>query len=189
MKKLLYIILLTPFFPACVTFKQFDDKAKDARDAGREAFIERANGEVVAGKTLTHKNHHGYDASLVRQTNNKNAFKIDGVGYNDSDVVVFQDQHAYHKRWKDIYLIRLVKGKIDLYYFDDMTPGGQGRTTNFFFQKGNEPISGVGVGVLRAAVKDNPQALKKLNGYYPKDRYMNQLNVEKLTDVVKTYDQ
>ena len=82
-------------FMACVTFKQFDNRAKAARETNYEASIIKKDGTVITGKTFKHKNYDAYDPNLVRVTNSNNAFTIDGNKYNDSDVVIFQDKKAY----------------------------------------------------------------------------------------------
>lgn len=196
--------LVCAFFSSCVTFKQFDNRAKSARETSYETSIIRKDGKVITGETLKHKNHDPYDPNLVRVTNNDNALIIDGKKYNDSDVVVFQDKKAFHKRFGNIFLIRLVKGKINLYYFDDTgydktytfysggpttTTSTSNRKSTFFFEKENDKILPIGISDLKIAVKDNQQALSKLNSYYPKDSYKKELNIEKLVSVIETYNQ
>lgn len=159
---------------------------------------------MITGETLKHQNYDPYDANLVRVTNSDNAFTLDGKKYNDSDVVVFQDKKAFHKRFNNIYLIRLVKGKINLYYFDktgydktySFNNGGpttvtstNNRKSTYFFEKENNKIFPIGISDLKNAVKDNQQALNKLNSYYPKDSYSKELNIEKLVSVIEMYNQ
>jgi hypothetical protein len=42
---------------------------------------------------------------------------------------------------------------------------------------------------LREAVKDNANALNQLNDSFPKDHYVKNLNVDKLTAVINLYNQ
>lgn len=188
---------------SCVTFKQFDNKAKSAREQNYEASIITNDGTMITGKTLKHKNYDSYDPNLVRVINRDNALSLDGKNYNDSNVVIFQDKKAFRKRYNNVFLIRLVKGKINLYYFDETgysktttftngptrTSSTNNRRTTFFFEKENNNISPIGIKELRNAVKDNPTALNKLNSYYPKDSYLRELNIEKLVSVVRTYNE
>jgi hypothetical protein len=195
-----FLIFLT--YSSCVTFKQFDSRAKTARETGYEASIIKSDGEIITGKTLKHKNYDPYDGNLVRVINSDNAFIIDGKKYSDNDVIAFQDKKAFHKRLKDEFLIRLVKGKINLYYFDqtgyDKTyTFSHGPTTvnsinkrrsSFYFEKEDNKILPIGIANLKNAVKDNQQAITKLNSYYPKDSYVKELNIEKLVSVIEIYN-
>lgn len=197
-----FAFLVCLAYSSCVTFKQFDKRAKAAREADYEASIIKKDGEVITGKALKHKDHDPYDPNLVRVTNNNNALSIDGKTYNDSNVVGFQDKKAFHKRFDNIFLVRLVKGKMNLYYFDNTgysktytfsngptsVNSSSNRRSTFFFDKGNNKILPIGIRELRNAVKDNPVALKKLNSYYSKDSYSKELNIEKLVSVVETYN-
>ncbi len=138
----------------------------------------------------------------MRVINKNDAFTLDGKQYNDSDIVAFQDKHAYHKRHQDQYLNRLVKGRINLYYFDKTsykktytyTSGptkinsASTRVSYFYFDKDNGDISIIGIPELRNAVKDKPEILSKLNAYYPKDTYAKELDIEKLVAVVEGYN-
>ncbi len=202
--KFFLAFLICATYCSCVTFKQFDNRAKAARETNYEASIIKKNGTVITGETLKHKNYDPYDPNLVRVTNSDNALTIDGKKYNDSDVVVFQDKKAFHKRFNNIYLIRLVKGKINLYYFDNTgydktytfhssgpttTTSTNNRKSTFFFEKEDNKIFPIGISDLKNAVKDNQKALTKLNSYYPKDSYAKELNIEKLVSVVETYNQ
>ncbi len=188
---------------SCVTFKQFDNRAKASREDFYAASIIKKDGTTITGQTLKHKNYDPYDPNLVRVTNNDNALTLDGKKYNDSNVVAFQDKKAFHKRFNNVYLIRLVKGKINLYYFDNTgydktyTYSGGGTSINstnnrkstFFFEKEKDKIFTIGISELKNAVKDNAQVLKKLNSYYPKDAYSKELNIEKLVSVIEAYNQ
>ena len=201
--KSFYFILMVFLFSSCVTFKQFDSKAKDARDPNYESFIMKKDGKVISGKTLKHKNYDSYDHNLVRVINKDNAFKIDGTNYNDADVIVFQDAKAFHKRFDNLYLIRLVKGKINLYYFDNTgynktytfsngpttVNSSSNRKSTFYFEKEKDKIFKIGVSELKEAVKDNSKASHKLQGYYPKDSYKKELDIEKLVSVINVYNQ
>lgn len=205
MKSINYLAVLTfTTYASCVTFKQFDDRAKAARESSYEASIIKKSGEIVTGEILKHKNYDSYDPNLVRVIYRDNALTIDGKQYNDSNVVAFQDKKAYHKRFNNIFLIRLVKGKINLYYFDDTgydktyTFNSSGPTTvnstskrksNFFFEKEENKIFPIGISDLKNAVKDNQEAFNKLNSYYPKDSYSKELNIEKLVSVIEIYNQ
>lgn len=197
-----YLLLIILSFPSCVTFKQFDKKAETARESTYDASIIKKDGTVYTGKTLKHRNYDSYDHNLVRVINKDNALTLDAKKYNDSDVVAFQDKKAFHKRFNDLYLIRLVKGKMNLYYFDNtgytktytfsngptrMNSSGN-RRSDFFFEKGDNKILPIGIAELKNAVKDNPEVLKKLNSYYPKDSYAKELNIEKLVAVVRAYN-
>jgi hypothetical protein len=201
--KLYYLLLIVVTFSSCVTFKQFDKKAKAARESTYEASIIKNDGTIFTGKTLKHKNYDSYDHNLVRVINKENALTLDSKKYNDSNVVAFQDNKAFHKRFNDLYLIRLVKGKMNLYYFDNtgytktygFTNGptrinsSSNRRSTFFFEKENDKIFPIGIAELKNAVQDNPAALKKLNSYYPKNSYSKELNIEKLVSVVRTYNE
>jgi hypothetical protein len=176
---------------SCVTFKQYDSKAKESRDSNYEAFIVKKDGEIISGQSLKHRSYDAYDPYLVRVINKDDAFKIDGKKYNDSDVVVFQDKNAYHKRFNNLYLVRLVTGKMNLYYFDTTgytktytysAPGPanikstNNRKSSFFFEKEKDKIVLIGISEFKEAVGDNPEALEKLNKYYPKETYFKELN-------------
>jgi nicotinic acid mononucleotide adenylyltransferase len=201
--KLYYLLLIVITFSSCVTFKQFDKKAKTARESTYEASIIKKDGTVYTGKTLKHKDYDRYDHNLVTVINKDNALTLDAKKYNDSDVVAFQDKKAFHKRFDNLYLIRLVKGKMNLYYFDNTgytktytfsngptsVNSSSNRRSDFFFEKENNKILPIGIAELKNAVKDNPEALKKLNSYYPKDSYARELNIEKLVSVVRTYNE
>ena len=205
MKSKIYLaFLICTACSSCVTFKQFDNRAKAARETNYEASIIKKDGTVITGKTLKHKNYDAYDPNLVRVINSDNAFTMDGKKYNDSDVVVFQDKKAFHKRFNNIYLIRLVKGKINLYYFDTTgydktytfnssgpttTTSTNNRKSTFFFEKEINKFFSIGISDLKNAVKDNQQAFGKLNSYYPKATYAKELNIEKLVSVVEIYNQ
>jgi hypothetical protein len=198
-------LLLALFFASasCVTFKQFDDKARASREPGYEACIITKDGNVITGQTFKHRNYDPYDYNLVRVTNQSNAFTMDGKSYSDQDVVAFQDKKAFHKRFQDLFLILLAKGKINLYYFDktgyDRTynpsagPGNiqrtNTRTTTYFFEKEKDKIIPIGLNELKEAVKDNPNALNKLRSYYPKESHSGELNVDKLAAVIEMYNQ
>lgn len=198
-----YLLLIIISFSSCVTTKQYDKRAKTARESNYDAFIIKKDGTMFTGKTLKHKNYDPYDHSLVRVINKDNALTLDAKKYNDSDVVAFQDKKAFRQRFNNLYLIRLVKGKINLYYFDNTgytktytysngpttINSSSNRRSTFFFEKENNKILPIGIAELKNAVKDNPEALKKLNSYYPKDSYSRELNIEKLVSVVKTYNQ
>ena len=201
--KIYVALFLFTAFSSCVTFKQFDDRAKASREMTYEASIIKNNGTVYTGEQLKHKNYDPYDANLVRVTYKDNALTLDSKKYNDSDVVAFQDTKAFHKRFNNIYLIRLVKGKMNLYYFDatgyDKTFSSQQngptnitrkneRRSTYFFDKNGGKINPIGLTELKEAIKDKPQALKKLNASYPKDSYAKELNVEKLVSVVELYN-
>ncbi|WP_415060807.1 hypothetical protein [Flavobacterium sp.] len=188
---------------SCVTFKQFDSKAKTARETNYEASIIKKDGTIITGQTLKHKNYDPYDPNLVRVINSDKALTLDGKNYNDSNVIIFQDKKAFRKRYNDVFLIRLVRGKINLYYFDQTgytktytyssgptkTNSVNNRTTTFFFEKNNDNILPIGIKELRNAIKDNAAALNLLNSYYPKDSYKKELNIEKLVSVVKKYNE
>jgi hypothetical protein len=201
--KFYYTLLVTITFSSCVTFKQFDNRAKSARESTYEASIIKKDGTIYKGQTLKHKNKDPYDPNLVRIINSDNALTLDSKKYNDSDVVVFQDSKAFHKRFNNVFLIRLVKGKINLYYFDNTgydktyTFNSSGPTTTnsvntrkstFYFEKENSKIFPIGISELKNAVSDNQQVLKKLNSFYPKDSYAKELNIEKLVSVVEDYN-
>lgn len=201
--KIYVALLIFIAFSSCVTFKQFDDRAKASRETTYEASIIKNNGTVYTGEQLKHKNYDPYDANLVRVTYKDNALMLDSKKYNDSDVVAFQDTKAFHKRFNNIYLIRLVKGKMNLYYFDatgydkTFSPQQNGSTnitktndrrSTYFFDKNGGKINPIGLAELKDTIKDNPQALKKLNASYPKDSYAKELNIEKLVSVVELYN-
>jgi hypothetical protein len=199
-----FLFLLCLTFSSCVTFKQFDNRAKSARETSYEASIVKKDGKIISGEVLKHKNHDPYDANLVRVINSENAFTIDGQNYHDSNVVAFQDKKAYHKRFNNIFLVRLVKGKINLYYFDNtgydktttFNSGGpttinstSTRKSAFFFEKEKDKILPIGISELKKAVEDNQKVLNKLTSYYPKDSYSKELNIEKLVSVVEAYNE
>lgn len=204
MKSRFYLaFLVCVIYSSCVTFKQFDNRARFARETNYEASIIKKNGTVITGETLKHKNYDPYDPNLVRVINSDNALTIDGKSYNDSDVVVFQDKKAFHKRFKEVFLIRLVKGKINLYYFDNTgydkkytvntsgpttTTSTNNRKSTFFYEKENNKIIPIGISDLKNAVKDNELAFTKLNSYYPKDPYLKELSIEKLVSVLEIYN-
>ena len=201
--KLYLAFLICVAFSSCVTFKQFDKRAKASRETNYDASIVKKDGTVITGKSFKHKNYDSYDHNLVRVINKDNAFTMDGKKYNDSDVVAFQDSKAFHKRYNNLYLIRLVKGKMNLYYFDNTgytktytysngptsINSSSNRRSTFFFEKDDNKIYPIGIRDFKEAVKDNPKALAKLNSYYPKDNYAKELNIEKLVSVVKMYNQ
>jgi len=195
MKQTLYLLFVTSLCAAsCVTFKQFDDKAKSARETSYEAAIIKEDGTVTRGNSLKHRNYDPYDHNLVRVTGSEKAFTIDGSTYSDKDVVCFQDRKAFHKRFNGAYLIRLVKGRMNLYYFDNTAnykniSYSATRTTAYFFEKENGVIMPIGLASLREAVKDNPAALAKLQAAYPHDKVTGELNVEKIAGVFYTYNQ
>lgn len=182
---------------SCVTFAQYDKKALASKEPGNEEFITYKDGRTVSGKKLKHRNYDPFDGHLVRVTNKDNAFNIDGKNYNDSLVVAFQDAKAFHKSDGGRFLIRLVSGKMNLYYFDDIrmeyTAGVSGyhtkRTSTYFFEKEKDQIVQIGLAGLRDAVKDNRKALNRLSENYPKDNYKRELNIEKLVEVVRLYNQ
>lgn len=188
---------------SCVTFKQFDDKAKSAREPGYSAALIKEDGTVITGSALKHRNYDPYDHNLVRVTKDPRAFRLDGKDYSDTDMVGFQDGKAFHKRFNGLYLIRLIHGKINLYYFDNTgynktytfsngptsIQSNSARSTSYFFDKDNGGISGIGLATLREAVKDDPAALQKLQSLYPRDNVKGELNLEKLTTVVRLYNQ
>src|SRR5579863_6549102 len=167
---LIYIL----FFYSCVTFKQFDSKAEASREASYEAAIIKNDGSIITGRTLKHRNYDSYDHNLVRITNRNDALTLDGKKYNDSDVVAFQDKNAFHKRFNSLYLIRLVRGKINLYYFDNTgytkvynfsngptsMQSYNNRKSTFYFEKDGQIVT-IGIAELKSAVKDNEQALRK----------------------------
>lgn len=200
--QLLFSLFIFAGISSCVTFKQFDNKAKAAREADYEASIVTRDGTTITGTTLKHKNYDSYDPNLVRVINSDNALTLDGKKYNDSNVIIFQDKKAFHKRYNNLFLIRLVKGRINLYYFDQTgytktitfsngptkTSSVNNRATTFFFEKDNNEIFPIGLKELRDAVMDNPAALNKLNSYYPKDSYKKELNIEKIVSVVRAYN-
>jgi hypothetical protein len=202
MKQSYLSILICVTLFSCVTFKEYDDRAKDARETNYASFVQTEDGKIISGKTLKHKNYDPYDHNLVRVTGSSKAFSIDGIKHSDADVVAFQDSKAYHKRFHDLYLIRLVKGKINLYYFDvtgfdknytysngpTTVQKTNNRRTTFFFEKGDSGITKIGLKELREAVKDNRAALAKLNNAYSKDDYARELNIEKLVAVVQAYN-
>jgi hypothetical protein len=197
-----YLLLIIVIFSSCVTSKQFDKKAKTARESNYEASIIKKDGTIYTGKTLKHKDYDSFDHNLVRVIRKDNALTLDSKKYNDSDVVAFQDKKAFHKRFNNLYLIRLVKGKINLYYFDNtgytktytFSNGPTGinsssnRRSTFFFEMEKDKILPIGIAELKKAVQDNPEALKKLNSYYPKNSYARELNIEKLVSVVRIYN-
>jgi hypothetical protein len=189
-------------YSSCVTFKQFDSKAEAAREPSYEAAIVTRDGSIITGRTLKHKNYDSYDHNLVRVINKNDAFTLDGKKCSDTNVVTFQDKKAFHKRFNDLYLIRLVKGKINLYNFDNTgytkvysfsngptsSQSYNNRKSTFYFEKDGQIVT-IGIGELKAAVKDNTQALQKLTAYYSKDSYSKELDIEKLTTVINIYNQ
>ena len=185
------LVLISLFLCSCVTFKQYDNKAKEAKDSNYEAYILKDDGTIISGKSLKHRDYDTYDHNLVRLTNKDNAFTLDGTKYTDKNVLVFQDKKAYHKYFSGMFLIRLVKGNINLYYFDQTgyNMGRNVRKSFFYFEKAVDRITPIGIKELREAVKDNAAALAKLNGYYPKDHYAKELSIEKLVSVIKIYNQ
>ena len=196
-------LLLCLTYSSCVTFKQYDSKAKNSRDSNYEAFIVKKDGKIIGGEVLKHRNYDSYDGNLVRVINKDNAFTIDGKNYNDKDVVVFQDKKAYHKRYENLFLIRLVKGKINLYYFDNTgysktytysngpttVNSINNRKSTFYFEKEKGEIIPIGISELKEAIKKNEAALNKLNKYYPKDNYSKELNIEKIVSVINLYNE
>ncbi|MFS8082222.1 MAG: hypothetical protein ACMG51_02120 [Ginsengibacter sp.] len=191
-------------FYSCTSFKAFDDRAKAARKSTHEDLIIKENGVIITGLNLRHKNHDPNDRNLVRVTNSDDALSMNGIKYNDRDVIAFQDRKAFHKRFNNIYLIRLVKGKINLYYFDQtgyvntyiIHPSEPSTITStferksyFFFEKEDNEIYIIGISNLKNALKDDQQALDKLNSYYPKNFYSKELNIEKLVSVIEIYNQ
>lgn len=197
------LISLCLTYSSCVTFKQYDSKAKNSRDNNYEAFIVKTDGKIIGGEVLKHRNYDSYDGNLVRVINKDNAFTIDGKNYSDKDVIAFQDKKAYHKRFENLFLIRLVKGKINLYYFDNTGytktyTFSNGPTTHtsinnrkstFYFEKGKGEIIPVGISELKEAIQKNVEASDKLNKYYPKDSYTKELNIEKIVEVINLYNQ
>lgn len=202
--KLFYLLLVMVTWSSCVTFKQFDNRAKANRESEYEAAIIKKDGTIITGKELKHKMTNSNDPFLFNVTNRDNAITLDNKNYNDSDVVAFQNKRAFHKRYKNAFLIRLLKGKINLYYFDNISINKtytyqtfgptevtkfKDRKSTFFFEKEKDKIVEIGIVPLRQALSDNPKALEKFKSYYPKDYYSKELDIEKLVSVFELYNQ
>lgn len=200
-----YLVLVSIIWSSCTTYKQFDNRAKASRESSFETAIIKKDGTIVTGQTLKHMITNKSEPYLFSVLNTDNAISLDNKNYNDTDVVFFQDKNAFHKQYENVFLIRLLKGKISLYYFDikklynytTRTASGQflsstsGSTMKsiFFLEKGKDGITEIGITELRKAVSDNPKALDKLNSYYPKSSYTRQLDIEKIVSVIELYNQ
>jgi hypothetical protein len=76
--KLYLAFLICVAFSSCVTFKQFDKRAKASRETNYDASIVKKDGTVITGKSFKYKNYDSYDHNLVRVVNKDNAFTMDG---------------------------------------------------------------------------------------------------------------
>jgi hypothetical protein len=200
-----YLFLVSIIWTSCTTYKQFDNRAKASRESSYETAIIKRDGTIVTGQTLKHKITNKSEPYLFSVLNTDNAISLDNKNYNDTDVVFFQDQNAFYKQYENVFLIRLLKGKINLYYFDikklynhhmsaasGQFLGSSSQSTIksiFFLEKGKYGITEIDITELRKAVSDNPKALDKLNSYYPKSFYTRQLDIEKIVSVIELYNQ
>jgi hypothetical protein len=94
--KFYYLLLATLVWSSCVTFKQFDNRAKANRESGYEAAIIKRDSTIITGKELKHKMTNSYDPFLFNVMNRDNAISLDNKNFNDSDVVAFQNKRAFH---------------------------------------------------------------------------------------------
>jgi hypothetical protein len=201
--KYFYTILIAFGFTSCVTFKQYDNRAKAAKEDNYTVAIIKNDGTVVKGESLKCKNIHPQEPNLAFVTEKNNAFQLDDQKYSDKDIVAFQDKRGFHKRLDGRYLMRLFKGKMNLYYFDNISSsknttfkssGGidtktdRTRKSIFYFEKEKDVLVQIGISELKNALKDNDAALAKLNSYYPKDNYRKELDIEKLITVFNLYN-
>jgi hypothetical protein len=154
---------------------QLYEAARNGLDTSRGKYLLLTTGEIVEGEKLKYSKAYMYDG---RET----TISIDGKKYSTNQVAAFQDKGGYYKNLGKMWFMRIATGKIDLYYF------GSYPNARYYILLKDQPIKEIRIADLKEAIKDNPEALQLLNKTYPKDRYLRQLKLTTLVEVVNLYN-
>lgn len=163
MRKLtnIFVLIFAFTFGSCITTKTYSTEEKKMRYPAKGTYILTTGGQTITGKRVSLPSAFTIDKSYI---------KLDGKKYNDSDLIAYQDNDAYYKRFRgsngSVWVKQLKRGAINLYDYQT-TPDAryQGGTNtqyhdHFVFEKESAGIlmAELSLPDIASLLKDNKKA-------------------------------
>lgn len=165
MKFVLSFLFLVIVFScvSCVMAKTYKVEEKKMRIENENVFVIKTNGEKVSGKKIATPSVFNGGADWI---------KIGRQKFQFDELTAYQDHSAYYCKFGPIWVKQLKRGKINLFYYEVVTPkspsnGNQNQyDEHFVFQKGDGKILELSSEAISEMLKDNMNARAKFDAQF-----------------------
>ena len=181
---------------ACVTSKTYTSQEKKMRYNDNKVFVEKNDGTKLTGNKLK---------LPVNWMGRSKGMFLDNNEINAEDIVAYQDSKAYHRKFGEVWVKQLKRGKINLYYYETvvnsapyyngtkMVNGSSKSTQHFVFQKENGEMIESNKVQISDLLKDNAVAYQKFNEEFRPDLHLFPKQLQnkpgKLFEIIDIYNQ
>lgn len=164
------LLLLCIIFTSCGAMRQVREDLYSSRDKERKNFVQTKDGQVYEVNEVVFRNPLFGKSTVEISPGNR---------IDTREIVAYQNNSAYYRRWGGQFLPRIKKGLVNMYvgreYYQDYNAPMAGsnqsgwRTrsrTVYYLQKGDEsPLALYSPAAVKEYVKDYPPAMEHITDY------------------------